>query len=177
MTLQLLALSFLSVGEGSRGVVWELIGSRGWWEMRLRVRREELRFRPGAGRLTDARVVMWKTSRTLFTHIREEHSTYATAPSSRARRLPWKRVSEKEMCLTLAHITFVLGFLHCILICVKSLFALERHHNNQKLNVHNVYFIKKYIPLAKTFLVSNALESFFTFPMELQGQCSKEIMV
>ena len=58
MTMQLLALSFLGVGEGSRGVARELIGSRGWWDMRLRARREELRLSPGAGRLTEASVVM-----------------------------------------------------------------------------------------------------------------------
>lgn len=89
MTVQLLALSSLRVGADSRGVACEVTGSRGWLDMRLRVRREELLLRLGAGpRLTDTRVVTWKTSRTLFTHMRDEHSTYATAPSSRARRLP-----------------------------------------------------------------------------------------
>ncbi len=90
MIVQLLALSSLRVGVGSRGVACELTGSRGWLDMRLRARREELLLRLGmASRLTDTSVVMWKTSLTLFTHIRDEHSTYATAPSSRARELPW----------------------------------------------------------------------------------------
>lgn len=147
MTLQLLALSFLSVGEGSRGVVRELIGSRAWWDMRLRVRREELRLSPGVGRLTEASVVMWKTSRTLFTHVRDEHSTYATAPTSRARRLPWKAkqwernvINEgSSLCPPVSHITFVLGFLRCTLICVKSLSILERYHKSKwkKQSVHN----------------------------------------
>ena len=55
---------------------------------RFSPRLELLRLRCLCMRLTEARVVTWKTSRTLFSDTLEEHSTYATAPSCRASMLP-----------------------------------------------------------------------------------------
>lgn len=88
---QLLALSFLMVGGRSR------ISERwGCWDTRLRPRRELERFSCGLGSwATDATVVTWKTSRTLFSEYLDVHSAYATAPICLAKDVPYRR--EKEI--------------------------------------------------------------------------------
>lgn len=81
MSTQLLARSFLMAGAWSICSVRPGRGGRGSCETRFRPLRELLRFSCGlCGRRTDAKVVMWNTSRTLFSETLEVHSTYATAP-------------------------------------------------------------------------------------------------
>lgn len=97
MSTQLLARSFLMAGAWSICSVRPGRGGRGSCETRFRPLRELLRFSCGlCGRRTDAKVVMWNTSRTLFSETLEVHSTYATAPIWRAIVLPWNMETGKE---------------------------------------------------------------------------------
>ena len=76
MSTQLLARSFLMAGAWSICSVRPGSGGRGSCETRFRPLRELLRFSCGlCGRRTDASVVMWNTSRTLFSETLEVHST------------------------------------------------------------------------------------------------------
>lgn len=86
MSAQLLARSFLMAGVSSRCSV-----RAGRCDALLRPRRESLRLSCGRWTwLTEASVVMWNTSRTLFSETLDVHSVYATAPIWRARVLPCK---------------------------------------------------------------------------------------
>lgn len=76
MSTQLLARPFLMAGGWSICSVRLGRGGKGSWETRFRPLRELLRFSCGlSGRRTDATVVTWNTSRTLFSETFEEHST------------------------------------------------------------------------------------------------------
>ena len=87
MITQLLARSLRPVAGGR-----SCISVRGGcWETRLRPRREPERFSGGwRWCATEARVVTWKTSRTLFSEYLAVHSAYATAPICRARLVPFR---------------------------------------------------------------------------------------
>lgn len=76
MSTQLLARSFLMVGASSICSVRTGSGGSGSCDTRFRPLREVLRFICGlCGRCTDATVVTWKTSRTLFSDTLDVHST------------------------------------------------------------------------------------------------------
>lgn len=75
MSTQLLARPFLMAGAWSICSVRPGRGGNGSCETRFRPLRELLRFSCGlSGRRTDATVVMWNTSRTLFSETLEVHS-------------------------------------------------------------------------------------------------------
>lgn len=74
--IQLLARSFRMAGAWSVCSVRLVRGGRGSCDTLFRALRELLRFSCGlCGLRTDARVVMWNTSRTLFSETLEVHST------------------------------------------------------------------------------------------------------
>lgn len=76
MSTQLLARPFLVAGAWSICSVRPGRGANGSCETLFRPLRELLRFSCGlSGRLTDATVVTWNTSRTLFSETLEVHST------------------------------------------------------------------------------------------------------
>lgn len=76
MSTQLLARPFLMAGAWSNCSVRPGRGGKGSCETRFRPRREVLRFSCGlSGCRTDATVVTWNTSRTLFSETLEVHST------------------------------------------------------------------------------------------------------
>lgn len=76
MSTQLLARPFLRAGAWSSGSVRPGRGGRGNCETLFRPLRELLRFSCGlSGCLTEATVVTWNTSRTLFSDTLEVHST------------------------------------------------------------------------------------------------------
>lgn len=76
MSTQLLARPFLMAGAWSICSVRPGRGGKGSCETRFRPRREVLRFSCGlSGCRTDATVVTWNTSRTLFSETLEVHST------------------------------------------------------------------------------------------------------
>lgn len=82
MMEQLLARSFLISVSFSKSVL------PGICDARFSPRLELERFKFLCTLLTEASVVTWKTSRTLFSDTLEEHSAYATAPICRASALP-----------------------------------------------------------------------------------------
>lgn len=73
------------------GCSWSSVRG-GCWETRLRPRREPVRLSCWGRwtRVTDAKVVTWNTSRTLFSEYLEVHSAYATAPICLAKLVPWR---------------------------------------------------------------------------------------
>lgn len=76
MSTQLLARPFLMAGAWSICSVRPGRGGRGSCDTLFRPLRELLRFSCGlSGRLTEATVVTWNTSRTLFSETLEVHST------------------------------------------------------------------------------------------------------
>lgn len=76
MSTQLLARPFLMAGAWSICSVRPGSGGNGSCETRFRPLRELLRFSCGfSGCRTDATVVTWNTSRTLFSEALEVHST------------------------------------------------------------------------------------------------------
>lgn len=83
MMEQLLARSFLISVSFSKSVL------PGICDARFSPRLELERFKFLCTLLTEASVVTWKTSRTLFSDTLEEHSAYATAPICRASALPY----------------------------------------------------------------------------------------